>query len=182
MIICHQVGKWRDSAANWQMAARPKSAANQDWSLHLVHRCEVGQLPSTMQNKYNLSTKTTEILLLNKKKKKNNRDTTTEGCVTPSTCNLSIVPLFIKSTYNSKYRFFTLFKTGAAMMMHVQLTEVSQLFKSFLTACGQTVYTFCTHLNLIHSSSLGWTQSFDTDTATEWKQKKTPFYRLLEST
>ena len=127
-----------------------------------------------MQNKYNLSTKTTEILLLNNKKKKNNRDTTTEGCVTPSTCNLSIVPLFIKSTYNSKYRFFTLFKTGAAMMMHMPLTEVSQLFKSFLTACGQTVYTFCTHLNLIHSSSLGWTQSFDTDTATEWKQKKTP--------
>ena len=45
-------------------------------------------------------------MLLNKKKKKNNRDTTTEGCVTPSTCNLSIVPLFIKSTSNSKYRFF----------------------------------------------------------------------------
>ena len=141
---------------------------------HLVHQCEVEWLPSTIQNKYNLNTKTTE-----KKTRKWKTTIKTEQQKVAWLLPLAIFQfslLFIKGTSNSKYRFLlTLFKTESEMMMHMHLTEVSQLFKSFLTACGQTVYTFCTHLNFIHSSSLGWTQSVDTDMATEWKQKKTPF-------
>ena len=132
-----------------------------------------------MQNKYNLSTKTTEILLLNNKKKKNNRDTTTEGCVTPSTCNLSIVPLFIKSTSNSKYRFFYFVQDRScdddACAAHRGLTVVQIIPHSVRSDCLHFL-----HPPKSHSLLFTWVNTIIWHRYGDWMEaKENPFLPSL---